>query len=351
MIVKLLYRKFLYELQTIYALAKYPFLKEKLLECLSGAIPSISIETTNICNANCTFCAYQYQKRPTGIMEMELFKKIIDEYAECGGGVVGFTPTVGDPLVDPYIVERIRYARSKPEISGVTMYSNMISLKRFGAKALVESGLTALTVSTSGFDESMYQRVYRSKMYKQVLSNIKVFAEANREAGDPVDFRITMRVDRSGSEVSASKDFQEIAALVGIDHISIKFRYDSWAGKITQDQLSGNMKLRRISNLRNPRLSPCSAMYFGPMVYWDGKVGACGCRDVNASELIIGDAKASHLAEIWFGEEIRRLREDFLTPRRKDICKNCSHYNNVAIFLRPDLNDFLRDLKPSRITK
>jgi hypothetical protein len=156
-----------------------------------------------------------------------------------------------------------------------------------------------------------------------------------------VQLTIDMRIDRSFEEVAATPDFARVAEAVGRDNIIHKFRYDSWAGKIQAQDLTGNMKLRKPSALRRPRISPCSELYSGPMVYWDGKVGACGCRDVDASELIIGDANEEHLAAIWMGTELSKLRDEFLTDEVRDICKSCTHYNNLAHLLRPDHADAL----------
>ena len=164
----------------------------------------------------------------------------------------------------------------------------------------------------------------------QILENVKRFASANNAAGRPVDFQIDMRVDRPVADVFASADYADVAALVGADRISVKFRYDNWAGLITPDQLSGTMRLRKPLAAKP---APCSELYTGPIVYWDGTVGACGCRDVDAKELVIGDAKRDHLGTIWFGEEIRRLRREFTTDRIKPICQSCTHYNSVATML------------------
>lgn len=94
------------------------------------------------------------------------------------------------------------------------------------------------------------------------------------------------------------------------------------------------MKLRSHNRLTHPRISPCTELFSGPIVYWDGKVGACGCRDVNARELIIGDANKDHIVDIWFGEEIRKIRAEFLTSKVRDICRTCTHYNNLSLYLR-----------------
>ena len=324
-------------------MAVYPFRKKELIARLSQAMSHVNIETTNICNANCVFCAYQYQTRDTGVMDTALFRKIIAEFVECGGGGLSFTPTVGEPLVDKHIVERIRYARGYPQITTISMYSNLVTLNQVGAEALATSGLSSLTVSTSGFDPVMYARVYRSTRYAQMLANVKQFGEVNNRLGRPVKLFVDMRVDRPLNEVLSYPDYLAVAAIVGVDNIGVKFRYDSWGGKISQSELTGNMKLRR--NLRprwslklrrnlRPRWSPCTELFMGPMVYWDGKVGGCNCRDVNASELIVGNVRDQHLADIWFGPVLKQVRDEFTTPKITDLCKACTHYNHLSQYLK-----------------
>lgn len=81
---------------------------------------TLYIETTNICNADCVFCAYQYQNgfRPgKGVMKDEIFEKALREYKQMPEPVSGkkkqinFTPLVGEPLVDPKIIARTKLAR------------------------------------------------------------------------------------------------------------------------------------------------------------------------------------------------------------------------------------------------
>jgi MoaA/NifB/PqqE/SkfB family radical SAM enzyme len=343
-VIRVMIRKMLWKLDHLWGMAQYPFRKDALIRRLSQSMSTCNIETTNICNANCIFCAYQYQERPKGVMSMELFRKILKDYVECGGGSLGLTPTVGEPLADKHLIERIGLARSLPEITRISMYSNMISLDRIGADALVTSGLSSLTVSTSGFDREMYERVYRSGQYDKMLTNVLDFASANNKRGRPVKLFIDMRVDRGLREVYAYADYRRVVDAVGAENIGVKFRYDSWSGKITPGQLSGTMKLRANRALR---FSPCSELYNGPMVYWDGKVGGCNCRDVNASELIIGDVNSNHLGEIWFGDELRKLREEFVAGKQRPICASCTHYNNLSHVLTTGCKPYLDSMRPS----
>src|SRR3989338_2398722 len=75
-----------------------------------GAWPhALYVEGTNICNAECVFCAYPEMQRPKKVMAMVFFKSVIDQYVAMNGTEVDLTPIVGDPFVDGKIFERLDY--------------------------------------------------------------------------------------------------------------------------------------------------------------------------------------------------------------------------------------------------
>lgn len=57
----------------------------------------LGFEVTNICNARCVFCGYQYLERQKVVLPIDLFKKGLDEFDAFGGGSIGFNPIVGIP--------------------------------------------------------------------------------------------------------------------------------------------------------------------------------------------------------------------------------------------------------------
>ena len=302
-------------------------IENRLLEKFLG----LNIETTNICNANCTFCGYQYQSRKMGVMSLDLYKKIITEYVEMGGGDLGLTPTVGEPLADKFIIERIKFARSFKEINKIGFYSNLISLARFDIKDFVNCGVTDLVISTSGFDKDMYKRVYRSKEYDRMFNNLINLLKENIDSGNPINISVDMRTDKTLNETINFPDYKKLLKYLPAENLGCKFKYDDWAGKVKQSELTGVMKIRNMMLSMRFRYSACFEYYNGPSVYWNGDVGICGCRDVDAKELIIGNVNNNKISDIWYNNKHLETLKNFktLTP---DICKKCTHYDNLSHF-------------------
>ena len=297
------------------------------------ALPkSIDFETTNICNANCVFCAYQYQKRATGFMDMELYRRLIGEVHDLRIPAVNFTPLVGDPLVDPHILERARLARERG-IESVSFFTNGILFRKVGVQAILDSGLTDISLSTAGFDEESYLRIYRSKMYRQMFDGLVALLEENDRRGRPIKVFVHIRADEPLTAVRKKPDFLRIASL--IDGVDANLRFDSWSGLITPDQLLGGMRVRAVPAKHHP----CWMLYWGLTVLWDGTVTACGCRDLNASsDLVLGNARETTLSALWTGSRIGTIREAWIRAHQlPEICKDCSHYTPTTRFLRADM--------------
>ena len=169
-----------------------------MMKMMESRFGYMGIEPTNICNANCTFCGYRFLEKPKSTMSLEIFRKVVDDYASEGGGELSLTPTVGDPLVDGKILEKIAYARSVPEIRSIFLYTNGILLDKFGYEEFMKSGVTRLAISTYMGSREGYKRYYGIDEYPRVVRNIIGTLRANRDVGSPV--RITPHVRCEGNE-------------------------------------------------------------------------------------------------------------------------------------------------------
>ena len=279
---------------------------------------SLAVEVTNICNADCTFCGYQYQERPKTVMPANLFKSIIDEYSALGGGDLRLTPVVGDSLVDKGFVEKVRYARSKPNIEKITIVTNAILLTREKFEALVEAGLNDFSISISGLDAAEYERVYRKDQFAEIFKNLlEISGSAYFQR---VKMFVSLRTDRIFPQFA--KNYKELRRRGFImQRIGL---YDNWGGRIKSADLTGFMFVKPNRTRKN---IPCSVLYDGPTVFAGGQMTACSCRDLNAnSELSLGRFQEVGLQAPWRDGQMEKLRKQFKEGNLPGICRDCRHY-------------------------
>lgn len=312
---------------------------------------NLHIELTNICNAKCIFCAYQFQTRPKVVMSDEVYLKALDDYCSIGGGELMLETCVGDPLCDLNIIERIKEARSRPEITRIATLTNGINLDKIGIEQLLHSGIDEIGISTGPWDEKLYELIYRSKNYHRVRQNVTQLLKMNAKAGKPLRIKILFRSNLSMKKTLELPDYQAIRHLP--HEVEFNTDFDTWTGEIKQSDLLDGMHVRPLSKLEK---EPCYWLYDGPIIFADGKVGLCGCRDFNAqSELIIGNILESHLLDLWQSEATKRLRARFVAGNFPDICQKCTTYANLDFYrskrgsLRAKLvNDWFKSSKKGR---
>ncbi len=102
----------------------------------------LSIQTTSLCNASCIFCPYKDIKNlfPTKIMGMDLYKKIIDECAYHKDLVKRIILYMNnEPLTDPYLIERINYAKDKLPKSEIHILTNGLLLTERMSEQILNS--------------------------------------------------------------------------------------------------------------------------------------------------------------------------------------------------------------------
>jgi radical SAM protein with 4Fe4S-binding SPASM domain len=288
----------------------------------------LHLELTNLCNANCLFCPYQFQQREVEFMPEEVFRKAVDDFVGCGGGSVGLTPIVGDALIHPDFVARVRYLRSQPRIDRIWVTTNAILLDKHGIEEVLTCGLTSITISTSGFDEPSYRRIYRSSSYHRFRRNVLDLVRRNSALPEPLTITIGLRTDRPLAEVVADADFQEILAYR--PDIDFTWSFTSAGGRVTREALPQGMRLRVVTS----RPETCVQLFNGPIVLPDGTVMACSCVAAMdaVTDLGIGNLRDRSLLEIWTSEGMQRLRASFKEGSLNPTCASCDMYRDLELY-------------------
>jgi MoaA/NifB/PqqE/SkfB family radical SAM enzyme len=295
----------------------------------------LTLGVTNVCNAKCVFCAYpravESKNLQAGVMRFEIFKKAVDEWVALGGESIDLTHTVGDPLVDPGLLDKIDYARNKAGIKRVMLTTNGILLnKNETYRHMIDLGVTGIFISTQGTDREAYEKVYGVNQYNEVISGVRNLLAYNRYKGEPAHIAIRFRNAQKPSEIIHSRDFiQHIKPYLSpkVRH-NFTVHFDNWGGLIQESDMQGAMHLRKPV----PRVNVPCRLLFGFLVRYDGSVRLCGCRfnKSDMDEMIVGNIRRQTLMEISSSDKAWKIIEGFYSNKRPESCVGCTFYNPIT---------------------
>lgn len=265
------------------------------------ALPEIvQIESTNICNAKCTFCPRDEMHRRQGIMSFDLFRKIVDECAELGITHVR-VHNYGEPFIDRRLVEKVRYAKDRG-IAEVGMISNGSLITEPVARGLIEAGLDAINISVDASGREAFESTRIGLKYDKVIANIERLVRLRADLGRrrPKLILSFVRQDNSADEQAFIEHWKSVADKIHVTDLH------NWAGTLNQE-----------SDVNYP----CYRPWLTFTVLWDGRVSLC-CADFDG-RTILGDLNTSTIRDIWNAKPYRDVRRQHLESGGPDICRSC----------------------------
>jgi radical SAM protein with 4Fe4S-binding SPASM domain len=200
-------------------------------------------------------------------------------------------------------------------------------LHRWSLDEFFDSGITWLSVSITLSGREKYHAFFGVDLYDRTLNNLVTLIRENEKRGRPLGINIGLKpTDEPIEDVVRHADLRLLDTMVNQDLVAearnTNVYVDDWLGAVT---LPAYLKKRPLI----PRpFRPCRLLYTGLTVYSSGKVGACACRDFDASsDLILGRVQDHPLEGIWRGDALARLRKQWRTRNTvPDICQSCRHY-------------------------
>jgi len=260
----------------------------------------VQIESTNLCNAKCVFCPRDEMHRRQGIMDFDLFTKVVDECAALGITHVR-VHNYGEPFLDKGLVEKVRYAKSKG-IKEVGMISNGSLITEDIARGMIDAGLDAINISVDAAGKEVFESTRLHLKYDDVIANIRTLARLRNESGrtHPKLILSFVRQDNSADEQAFIAEWSRIADKIHITDLH------NWAGTL---------------NDRTTVQFPCYRLWLTFTVLWDGRVSMC-CADFDGRH-VFGDLRTQTIAEVWNSPLYRAARRQHLEDGGPGICRSC----------------------------
>jgi hypothetical protein len=298
---------------------------------LSNAPDRLYLEFVNLCNANCVFCAYQYDTRPKAILSNEDFRRVVDQYHQIGGKHVGLSPLLGELFVDTDALTKIRYLKTK-NFDRIHVFTNASLFHKFGIENIIRSGLTAIHISIPPLEETAYRAIYRTSNYKRVRQNVKDLLQSFSRISDKTIKMISLefRSDRPLQQIQSLPDYREYIQPFLTDgvHQDVWQNFDIWGGAIDSSNLVPGMGVRD-TKLFGPKRTPCWRIFM-LQVLADGTIRQCGCRidpKAKSDEMELGHISQMTLREAYRSRRARKNVLSFITGKHLELCKHCTMYD------------------------
>ena len=196
----------------------------------------IQVETTNICNHGCVFCAYTKMERPKRHIDKEMFIKIIKDCYDLGSREIGLF-SGAEPMTCKWLDEYVKICK---EI-GYT-YSYISSNGALGNTdkylKVINAGLDSIKFSVNGGNREIYKKIHGKDDFEKVINNIKAINKFRKENKK----KLWLGISFVATDVSRNS-FEELKKIIeeDVDEI-IMYEANNQSGQVDAFPIEENRK-------------------------------------------------------------------------------------------------------------
>jgi len=260
----------------------------------------IEIELVSDCNLRCVYCPRHYVNDLTGYMDMELFRRVVDEIAAYPERLIVLHRR-GESLMHPHFVEMCSHVKNK--FKEVQIATNGTLLNKPRSLAIIDA---VNFISFSLDHPENFDKTRLPAKYASVEANIHRFLDLNQ---GKVKTQASM-VETDTTPKHYMDEFKKI-----------------WTGKVDRVRIyQEHSKKGTFGSLEVPReqRKPCMMPQYECLIYCDGSVGRCN-HDWDGDPM--GDLNSHSLYEVWHSPKYQDLRRQHTSLSITDkVCAGCDSW-------------------------
>lgn len=293
---------------------------------------SVQIDICSVCNMQCRFCfhsdlnAIKKHNVHFGYMKMEDYIAVIDNIKNSIKGKIKKLKLfkIGEPLLNPHVVEMIKYAKEADIAEIIEITTNGILLDEKLSKGMIAAGLDILNISVNGLSTEEYKDNCNLKIdYDKFIDNIQYFYNNRRQC------KVFIKYSDTGLNELEKDKFYKI-----FENVCDEIFVENIISTLWQDTEISNHIENRNKGIYGQVLDKkkvCPFLFTTMVINHEGISHLC-CVDWK-SEYILGDMKNTRLSDIWNGDKIRELQKAHLLGNKDKIkiCRNCESLNGSTI--------------------
>ena len=278
----------------------------------------IHIEPTSFCNLRCPMCPQSVgANEHNGFMEMDLFRKIINEAKD-------FTTEAnlffrGESMMHKDIYEMIRVC----EEAGIAAHinTNATLLRDEKIDQLLDARPSKLTISFDSGEPEEYEEMRKGAKFDHTLERVLQLLRAMKTRSGKRPYMVMQVIQlwnsgyAKGALPAVPQHFLDRFNGLPVDEWDT-FWAHGWAGQMeTSDFYTARP--------HGPKYFPCNWLWKSMAIYWNGKVPSC-CADF-AEDQIMGDLSTQSILDIWNSKEYQAIRQAHVDGNLEDykLCRGC----------------------------
>jgi len=289
----------------------------------------INLEITAICDARCIHCPREAMDRSQRPMEMEIFKKLVDQAAEMR--VPDLCPNgFGEILTMRSFDEHFAYIRSKSHRFRILVNSNGFRLDDEKIESFLRHEVDFLNITLDGATAETFEKIRVRLKLDQIEDNIMRLIRARDARGLQFPkIRVGMiAIPQNMHEIDALlAKWKDVADFVGVGGFTNR------AGSLDEKGTfaGAHPEAEASSQAIVPAPRGHCILPFRDMSIWaDGRAVLC-CDDWN-EEHVVGDLNTQSLREIWTGAALHHARAKHMAGcgHELEICGKCNMWRGAS---------------------
>lgn len=315
---------------------------------------NVLVEVLNKCNLECIMCLSSHRKGPTKVIDDKMIDKLFKEFKENNLPALMFG--AGE---EPLMYKDIDKMWEKANSIGIMdnfLFTNGTFLNEDMRQKIIENKVSRVFISIDAATEQTYRKIRQTNrgIDEDIEGNKKLqIINEDENRLEKIENNIKKLVELRDSKKLSLPLIRVSFAVQHANKHEIELFKTKWENVVDfiefqETQNIGYDKLAKLSEeerwrRRDPLYKKdykkdCNAPFHSATVWADGSV--IPCCTFQGKNLTLGNINgipelgipASSLKELWNGEKINELREQFRTGKLNIVCQSCLNARQTELW-------------------
>jgi MoaA/NifB/PqqE/SkfB family radical SAM enzyme len=315
---------------------------------------NVLVEVLNKCNLECIMCLSSHRKGPTKVIDDEMIDKLFKEFKENNLPALMFG--AGE---EPLMYKDIDKMWEKANSIGIMdnfLFTNGTFLNEEMRQKIIENKVSRVFISIDAATEQTYRKIRQTNrgIDEDIQGNKKLqIINEDENRLEKIEDNIKKLVELRDSKKLSLPLIRVSFAVQHANKHEIELFKTKWENVVDfiefqETQNIGYDKLAKLSEeerwrRREPLYKKdykkdCNAPFHSATVWADGSV--IPCCTFQGKNLTLGNINgipelgipATSLKELWNGEKINELREQFRTGKLNIVCQSCLNARQTELW-------------------